>query len=116
MNPRTAVGVKSDGTVVFYTVDGRKSGHSIGASMTQVAQRMIELGCVTALCLDGGGSTTLTVTAPDETSAATVNIPSDGGERAVTNHIFLVASSEPTGRLSHFYVAPTTTMFWPAVR
>lgn len=105
VNPRTAVGVKSDGTVVFYTVDGRKSGHSIGASMTQVAQRMIELGCVTALCLDGGGSTTLTVTAPDETSAATVNIPSDGGERAVTNHIFLVASSEPTGRLSHFYVS-----------
>ena len=105
VNPRTAVGVKSDGTAVFYTIDGRKSGHSIGASMTQVAQRMIELGCVTALCLDGGGSTTLTVTAPDETTASTVNVPSDGGERAVSNHIFLVASNEPTGRLSHFYVS-----------
>lgn len=105
VNPRTAVGVKSDGTVVFYTIDGRKSGHSIGASMTQVAQRMIELGCVTALCLDGGGSTTLSITAPDETSAQTINIPSDGAERSVTNHIFLVASNEPTGRLSHFYVS-----------
>lgn len=105
VNPRTAVGVKSDGTVVFYTIDGRKSGHSIGASMTQVAQRMIELGCVTALCLDGGGSTTLTITAPDETTASTANVPSDGGERAVTNHIFLVATNEPSGRLSHFYVS-----------
>lgn len=36
-NPRTAVGQKADGTLVFYTVDGRRSGHSIGASMTQVA-------------------------------------------------------------------------------
>ena len=104
-NPRTAVGVRNDGTVIFYTIDGRKSGHSIGASMTQVAQRMIELGCVTALCLDGGGSTTLAVTAPDETAAATVNTPSDGGERSVTNHLFLVASSQPSGQLSHFYVS-----------
>ena len=31
-NPRTAVGVKRDGTVIFYTIDGRRSGHSIGAT------------------------------------------------------------------------------------
>ena len=103
-NPRTAVGVTADGSVVFYTIDGRRSGHSIGASLTQVAQRMIELGCVSAIGLDGGGSTTITVTAPDDTTAATINRPSDGSERSVTNHLFLVASSEPSGQLSHFYV------------
>ena len=103
-NPRTAVGVTADGDVVFYTIDGRRSGHSIGASLTQVAQRMIELGCVAAIGLDGGGSTTITVTQPDDTTAATINRPSDGSERAVTNHLFLVASNEPTGRLDHFYV------------
>ena len=103
-NPRTAIGQKADGTVVFYTIDGRKSGHSIGATMTQVAQRMVELGCVSALCLDGGGSTAMTVTAPDATSAKTINVPSDGGERAVTNQVFLVATNESTGRLSHYYV------------
>ena len=48
VSPRTAVGVTADGTVVFYTIDGRRSGHSIGASLSQVAQRMIELGCVAA--------------------------------------------------------------------
>ena len=104
VNPRTAAGVTADGTVVFYTIDGRRSGHSIGASLSQVAQRMIELGCVAAIGLDGGGSTTITVTQPDDTTAATINRPSDGSERAVTNHLFLVATNEPTGELSHFYV------------
>ena len=78
VNPRTAVGQKADGTLVFYTIDGRRSGYSIGASMTQVAQRLIELGCVSALCLDGGGSTTISVTQPDEGTASTINRPSDG--------------------------------------
>ena len=104
VNPRTAVGVTADGTVVFYTIDGRRSGHSIGASLRQVAQRMIELGCVAAIGLDGGGSTTITVTQPDDTTAATINRPSDGSERAVANHLFLVATNEPTGELGHFYV------------
>ncbi len=55
--PRTAVGLKRDGSLVMYTIDGRQSGYSIGATLTQVAERMVELGCVTALSLDGGGST-----------------------------------------------------------
>lgn len=103
INPRTAVGQKADGTLVFYTIDGRKSGHSVGASLTQVAQRLIELGCETAVCLDGGGSTNLAVTAPDSTAAAIVNTPSESGRR-VTNQIFLVADSRASGRLDHFYV------------
>ena len=103
--PRTAVGQRADGSLVFYTIDGRKPGHSTGASMSQGAARLIELGCETALCLDGGGSTTLSITEPDELAAKTVNKPSEGSERAVTNHIFLVADNEPSGRLSHFYVS-----------
>jgi len=102
--PRTAVGVRYDGSVIFYTIDGRRSGYSVGASMDQVARRMIELGCVTALCLDGGGSTTLAVTAPDKLETGTVNRPSDGAERKVSNQVFLVAPNQPTGELSHFYV------------
>lgn len=103
-SPRTAVGQRRDGTLIFYTIDGRRSGHSIGATLDQVAQRLIELGCETALCLDGGGSTTLAVTSPDSLEAEVVNRPSEGGERAVTNQLFLVADNEPTGRLDRFYV------------
>ena len=77
------------------------TGYSIGASLTQVAQRMIELGCVTALSLDGGGSTTLCVTLPEDGNAGVYNTPSEGSLRAVTNHIFLVASNEPSGTLDH---------------
>jgi exopolysaccharide biosynthesis protein len=104
-NPRTAVGQKADGTLVFYTIDGRQSGYSIGASLAQVAARLIELGCVSAVCLDGGGSTALTVTQPDATAAKTISSPSGGSERAVTNQVFLVASSSATGELDHFYVS-----------
>lgn len=103
--PRTAVGQRSDGSLIFYTIDGRKPGHSIGATMDQVARRLIELGCVTALCLDGGGSTTLAVTAPTDTAAERINIPSDRVERSVSNQVFLVAGNQPTGQLSHFHVS-----------
>lgn len=105
VNPRTAVGQKDDGTLVFYTIDGRQSGYSVGASLEQVGERLQELGCTTALCLDGGGSTTLTVTQPDATSAKTVNSPSGGAERAVSNQVFLVATSSSSGSLDHFYVS-----------
>lgn len=102
-NPRTAVGQKADGTLIFYTIDGRKTGHSIGASLTQIGERLVELGCETVLCLDGGGSTNLAVTTPDSTTASIVNRPSETG-RKVTNQIFLVADDRASGRLDHFYV------------
>ena len=103
VNPRTAVGQKADGTLVFYTIDGRRSGYSIGASLAQVGQRLGELGCETVLCLDGGGSTNLAVTTPDSTDASIINRPSESN-RKVTNQIFLVASNRSSGRLDHFYV------------
>ena len=102
-NPRTAVGQKADGTLVFYTIDGRKTGYSIGASLSQVGERLLELGCQTVLCLDGGGSTNLAVTTPDSTTASIINRPSESN-RKVTNQIFLVASDHSSGRLDHFYV------------
>ncbi len=107
--PRTAVGQRYDGSLIFYTIDGRKSGHSIGATMEQVARRLIELGCTTALGLDGGGSTTLAVTKPTDTAAERINQPSDRVERSVSNQIFLVASNQPTGQLSHFHVSADNT-------
>ena len=111
--PRTALGVKADGTLLVYAVDGRQSGYSIGATLTQVAERMIELGCVTALSLDGGGSTALVATQPDSTTASLVNKPSGGSERAVTNHLFLVADSRPTNSVGHVYLESESTRVLP---
>lgn len=89
-NPYTAVGVKADGTAVFYTIDGRQSGYSVGATYAQVAERLQELGCVSAVALDGGGSTTLGATLPGSTGFSVVNQPSERGRR-VNNTIALVA-------------------------
>ncbi len=91
--PRTAVGIKRNGDILFYTMDGRQKGHSVGATYTMVAKRLIELGCVTAFAMDGGGSTGTLLSLPGE-NAAIHNRPSDGYERAVTNQIFLVTPTE----------------------
>ena len=111
--PRTAVGLKRDGSLVLYTIDGRQSGYSIGATLTQVAERMIELGCETALSLDGGGSTAMVATNPDSTTASLVSKPSGGSERAVTNHLFLVADNRPTNSVGHVYLESESSRVLP---
>lgn len=95
--PRTALGIKADGSMVFYTIDGRQSGYSVGATYSQVAQRLIELGCVQAVALDGGGSTTLGATLPGSDHFTVLSSPSDGNQRAVSNCLFLVTTAQPTG-------------------
>ena len=51
-----AIGIKADGTVIFYAMDGKQPGYSVGATQGQVAQRLIELGCVEAICKIGRAS------------------------------------------------------------
>ena len=104
--PRTAVGIKADGSVIFYTVDGRQSGYSVGASMEQVAKRLVELGCVEAMCLDGGGSTTLGASLPGEDSFSILNKPSEGSQRAVSNALFLVADQTAPGWEERLALSP----------
>jgi hypothetical protein len=102
--PRTALGVKADGSIVLYTIDGRQSGYSVGASYSQTAKRLVELGCVQAIALDGGGSTTLGATLPGSDELTVLNQPSGGSQRAVSNCIFLVTPAVSGGFLSSFYV------------
>ena len=96
-SPRTAVGVKANGELVLYALDGRQNTLSMGASLGVLAQRMAELGCVTALCLDGGGSTTAVAATPDAGTARLLNSPSDKSQRKVTNHLLLLAPGDATG-------------------
>ena len=95
--PRTAVGVKADGTIVFYVLDGRQKGYSYGARAQTVAQRLLEIGCVDALNLDGGGSTAMAGIFPGSSEYSVINSPSDGGLRSCANYIFLKDSRVPTG-------------------
>jgi len=56
--PRAALGV-SDDALVAVACDGRRSNVDGGLSMLELADVMVELGCESAINLDGGGSTTL---------------------------------------------------------
>lgn len=95
--PRTAVGIKEDGNIIFYVLDGRQQGYSYGAQIATIAQRMKELGCVNAINLDGGGSTSIAGIFPGSDVMTVVNHPSDGYLRSVANFIFLKDNREPTG-------------------
>ena len=95
--PRSAVGVRADGTVVLYTVDGRQSGYSVGAGLDAVARRMKELGCVAAGALDGGASTNLSAVLPGDSALSQINSPSGGSVRKVVNYILLTTEEPSAG-------------------
>ena len=59
-HPRTAAGYTKDGELILMVVDGRQE-KSRGVNLRELAQMMLDLGCVEALNLDGGGSSTLVV-------------------------------------------------------
>lgn len=59
LQPRTVIGQRADGAVLFMIVDGRKPGYSIGATMGDCASVLLEYGAVTAAACDGGSSSVL---------------------------------------------------------
>lgn len=60
-HPRTAVGIRDTGEWVFVVVDGDFYGFLSGMTMKELAKLMLELGCVEALNLDGGSSSTMVI-------------------------------------------------------
>ncbi|MBX7246554.1 MAG: phosphodiester glycosidase family protein [Candidatus Sumerlaeaceae bacterium] len=86
--PRTAIGVKADGSVVLVVVDGRANlPHSVGVTLAELAQLMLNLGCQSAMNMDGGGSSVMFLPHPrakalklrDDLRDGVVNLPSDLG-------------------------------------
>ena len=104
--PRTCIGIKEDGNIMMYAVDGRQSTYSNGLSMTDVADYMLSRGCVDVINFDGGGSTTFAVRMPGDTKAGVVNSPSDGSQRSVSNGLFLVTKSSSSGTAANLTVYP----------
>ena len=90
--PRTALGLKADGTIVLAAVDGR-SEIAGGLTANEMTQYLLELGCTDAILLDGGGSTAM-ATADANGVLQTVNVPSE--ERPVGNGVVLVARENVT--------------------
>ena len=57
-NPRTAIGQRADGVVLFVCIDGRQAG-SLGGTYADIINIMVEYGAVNACNLDGGASSTM---------------------------------------------------------
>ena len=60
IHPRTAIGYTEEGKLIILVVDGRQPS-SRGVYLEELAQIMVNLNCVEALNLDGGGSSALVV-------------------------------------------------------
>jgi hypothetical protein len=88
-NPRTAAGIRGDGTVLLVTVDGNQPGYSIGTSIRETARLMEYFGSQEAINLDGGGSTTMVV------GGELQGRPSDAtGERPIGDALVLLPRSK----------------------
>ncbi|TVR32987.1 MAG: phosphodiester glycosidase family protein [Balneolaceae bacterium] len=91
-HPRTAVGTTTDQRLLMITVDGRSS-EAHGMSTPELREFMENIGAVSALNLDGGGSTAMWIAGKAENGI--VSYPSDNrqfdrqGERGVANVLLL---------------------------
>lgn len=109
VHPRTSLGVKKDGTVVLFQVDGRQPGWSNGVSFKQMVEWLVDVkGCETVVNLDGGGSSTLMARMPGDADAKVMNSPSDGGERSNSNALLFFAplDSDPNKEIAHLHTYP----------
>ncbi len=59
IQPRTAVGQTEDGIIVFLVIDGRNVGHSIGCTVSELADELLAYGVINASSCDGGATTAL---------------------------------------------------------
>ena len=98
---RTAVGITRTGKVVLMVLDGRQEPVSCGGSMIEIAQIMLEAGCVHAVNLDGGGSSTYVAKQEGEDELSVINRPSDGYARSVSTSLMMVSTAPSSTAFDH---------------
>ena len=102
---RTCVGITADNRVVLMVMDGRQEPVSAGGSAIEIAQVMLDAGCVVAINLDGGGSTTFVAKEEGEDELSVVNRPSDGYARSVSSSLMVVSTAKPSNEFDHAIVS-----------
>lgn len=82
--PRTAIGVTVDKKMIVFVCEGREMTEGVaGLTTADVANVLIDLGCVEAINLDGGGSSCMLIN-----GRQTIK-PSDGAQRRVGSTIMI---------------------------
>ena len=98
---RTAIGITATGKVVFMVLDGRQEPFSCGGDMGELAQIMYAAGCVHAINLDGGGSSTFVARPEGEDALKVINRPSDGVARSVAGSLIIVSTAPNSTAFDH---------------
>ena len=111
--PVNSVGIKEDGTVIFLGADGRQAPKSIGLTHKELADVLVNMGCVEALYLDGGGSYTYASVSEGASEMTVKNSPSDGIERKVSSAIMIYSTANPSGEFDHASITPNNEIYTP---
>ena len=114
--PRQTIGITADGKVILLSADGNNEPTSAGLTLMEQAQVMLDLGCVYAGHLDGGGSMTYGCKPEGEDSFRIINTPSDGSERSISSGLIIASTATPSNEFDHVtmtaadeYVTPGTS-------
>lgn len=86
-HPRTAIGITKENVLFIAVVYGRNPTNSEGATITEMGRLMKALGAVTAMNLDGGGSSVMIV------DGKPTGPFSDKEERLVSDAILLIKNN-----------------------
>ena len=90
-HPRTAIGYTRNHRLVILVIQGRSPGIAEGATLDETAQMLVDLGCVEAINLDGGGSSCMLINGKETIQ------PSDKDQRPVAS-VFMVMKKQPKKR------------------
>ncbi len=104
LNPRTAIGQRADGAVIFVCIDGRQAG-SLGGGEDDLIDIMVKYGAVNACNLDGGSSSVMLYrTTYSYVLDSKTTLAGDGSVVMINNYSLL---QEQPRRMPTFYmVAP----------
>jgi len=97
LNPRTAIGQRADGAVIFVCIDGRQAS-SVGGTYADIINIMQEYGAVNACNMDGGSSSVMMY-------RDIYGIYGDAGSVTMINNYSLL-QSEPRRMPDYWMVAP----------
>ena len=110
---RTAIGIRADGTVLTFVTYGLRAPISCGRTYDQMAQMLKNAGCVSAIALDGGGSSTYCARPEGTDKLVVSNSPADGAERAVSSSLLVVSTAMKTGVFDHAVLTPNNEVYTP---
>ena len=94
LNPRTAIGQRGDGAVLFVCIDGRQAS-SLGGTYKDLIDIMTQYGAVNACNLDGGSSSVMLYRDPETRQVSMINS-------------YSLLQAEPRRMPTFFMVAPAS--------